>query len=298
MKQTLLVGNFGAQNLGDELILCAALKDYPAAWVMSAHAKLSQEFCETSFRAVCFSPTGFRSFGRYFFSKDYRLALKDLKGFEQIVFAGGGLFAIKLRACGLWFLVFWWLKRLNPTAEFRFEYQGIDTKMNFLSRTLIRWVFRRADFVSVRDKNSQRGLINMGILNPLLSGDRVEKADYFWQSKVLPKSYILVNALDIIDLRTQQRLKRIGRGKDIIFLAFQASDEKFLPSNWSGSFAFPSTKTQLLNLISNADLVIGERLHALLLGTKLLGREKVKLLRKPYAEKVQVFAKKFSWKIF
>lgn len=296
--KTLLVGNFGAHNLGDELILLAALKDYPEATVITADAEWTQEFCEQSLKTVAFPPTAFRSFCRYVVNSDYRLAVTHLKNFDRIVFAGGGLFAIKLRACLLWYLVFWWLKKLNPRAEFRFEFQGVDQYLSGLSKYLTRITFAQADFISVRDENSRQALFNMGIEAIELTGDRVELTDFSWFCECPSKAYVLVNALAAIDESTSRRLKRLGRDKNLVFLAFQASDENYLPQRWPGNFEFPTTKTELFNLMANADSIIGERLHGLLLGTKFLGAQRVKLLRAPYAEKVRTFSQKYGWNIF
>ncbi|NCP67595.1 hypothetical protein GW756_04980 [bacterium] len=296
--KTLLVGNFGAQNIGDELILLSALQAYPKAVVMTADAELSQTFCETTFKTVLFPPTAFRSFARYFTSKKYRKAVAALKNFDEIVFVGGGLFAIKLRACVLWFLVFRWLKHFNPTAEFRFENQGIDKQMSSLSRWFTKSALSKADFISVRDVPSLQALSALEINEITLTGDRVELAQLAWKKTSANTESILVNALAPLETKLLKRLEKKAQGKDLVFVAFQHSDLNFVPENWSGRFEFPQTKTELFNLFDKADLMVGERLHSLILATKILDPASVKLLRAPYSEKVTSFADKFGWKIF
>ena len=297
--KTLLVGNFGAQNLGDELILMAALQDYSNATVMTADASFSQQFCECDFDTVVFPPTGFKSFWQYLTSRAYRQQTKNLAKFDQIVFAGGGLFAIKLHACWLWYGVFWWLKKNNPQAEIRFEHQGVDKGLGFLGKRLARSVFKNADFVSVRDKASAQAVKNLGVMAELVS-DRVWAWEEIPESTHVPArrsrdQMTLVNARKSIG---SDLLQRLYRQENLVFVAFEKSDLAAVPSDWPGAVEFPQTMAELTSLCASGKRLIGERLHSLLFASKVLGSENVQLLRTPYAEKVASFAKEIGWKIF
>jgi polysaccharide pyruvyl transferase WcaK-like protein len=292
--KTLLVGNFGAHNVGDELILSAALQDYPTAVVMTANAKSSETFCETKFKTVPFPPTAFRSLGRYLINSDYRNEVHKIKHFDQVVFAGGGLFAISIRACLLWFLVFKWLKFLNPTAEFRFEYQGVDEGLNGMSKKLTQWVFSQADFISVRDENSKLALVKLGVTVMTLTEDRVWlwlhkldlSHDFKFDSQETNK-LVLVNAIDYCHGEIF-RVEHKQNHHPVKFVAFSPQDLKYVPLGVDA--ILPKNKTQVFELFSSAHEAVGERLHFLIVAQVFAdNRGTVSLLRKPYAEKVKSF---------
>ena len=297
--RTLLVGNFGAKNLGDELILLAALKDYSNATVMTANSAWTQSFCEAKIETAVFPPTAFRSWWRYFASRTYRQQVQSLRHrFDRIIFVGGGLFAIKLRACFLWWQVFGWLKHLNPEAEIWFEHQGVDAGLPVCCRWMVKQVFSQADFVSLRDEASLQAVKKLNIGGVELKTDRFWQADFGWQSEAKKRSIVLVNALQPIDENLLKKIVEGAKSHSLVFVAFQQSDLKFVPAAWPGQVEFPATKTDLFRLFDQADIVIGERLHCLLVGSKELGPEHVKLLRTPYAEKVEAFAKTLGWEKF
>lgn len=295
----LLVGNFGAKNLGDELILLAALQDYPEAAVMTADSDWTQHFCEREFETVVFPPTAFRSWLRYARSPLYRRQVKALENsFDRIIFVGGGLFAIKLRACILWWFVFKWLKRLNPTAEIWFENQGIDCCLSWLSKKLMVSVLRQADLVSTRDKLSFNETKNLAISKVELKSDRFWETDFGWITSVDKQPIVLVNALVPLEPALRKDLYDRYKNKELVFVAFAKSDLRFVPKNWPGKVEFPETQSELFELFDQAEELVGERLHSLLMGSKVLGLEAVCLLREPYSEKVTVFQRSLGWKTF
>ena len=77
--KTLLVGNFGADNVGDELILLAALEVYPESLVMTSNPEFSQTFTERTFETISMTPTGFRSM------LQRRDVARNVSGIEKIV---------------------------------------------------------------------------------------------------------------------------------------------------------------------------------------------------------------------
>ena len=102
--KTLLVGNFGARNVGDEMILASALERYPDAVVATADAEFSTRFQEKKFQTVLPFPTGLRSWIRFLSHPE--ATMRELKGtIDTIVFPGGGLLAIKDKA--------WWIKDIK-----------------------------------------------------------------------------------------------------------------------------------------------------------------------------------------
>ncbi len=307
--KTLLVGNFGAKNIGDELILSSALEIYPKSLVMTSDEKYSQTFTGKSFKAFLFPPTGLKSFFKFILVSKYRKNILGLKNedVKKVVFAGGGLFAIKFRACLLWFLVFIWLKKLCKDSEFIFEYQGVDDNLSFLSKKMIQYVFSRADFISVRDVLSKKSLEGLGIKNVILAEDRV--FGFFKEEKnklkkikkekdKKNKKILLLNSLSYFEQKKYSKIKINYKDYKQIFLAFAPSDLSFLPENFEGEVLVIKTKKQLLTLMGESDSGVGERLHFLILCKSFLSSEKTKTLKTPYSEKVQSFCDKEKIKVF
>lgn len=287
--KTLLIGNFGDRNLGDELLLAAALREYKDVVVMTNDPSFSQYFTEMPFRCVPFFPTGFRSLLKYLFSSGYRRAFREqIQGVEQVVFVGGGLFAIRLKAYIIWGLMFWWAKRLMPKAEIRFEHQGVDAPSFLLSKKIVQSVLMKADFVSVRDEASQKVV-------ELLIGDTVEvvgdRALKIVPSKcqIRDQKILLLNARASIPWgpvwgSLEHRFPDTKFQK--IFVGFHASDMMYAPEDAEVIKVFPKTKTELFSLFETATYAVGERFHFVLLGDSFVGHTHTFTLRKPYADKV------------
>jgi len=291
--KTLLVGNFGDHNLGDELILLAALREYPRSVVMTNDPQFSQTFTEQSFETLPFPPMGVRSWWTYLTNEKYRKGIQQLAAmpFQQIVFAGGGLFAIRWRACWLWWRIFRFLKRNHSKVTIRFEHQGIDKNLGVVSRWLAKKTFRQADFVSVRDEESGQALDKMRIENYEVSRDRV----WEWLKKSKVGSVkgegplIIINALSSFDIEPIEKKYPKHR---LVFVPFALSDLRAVPDDFAHEIIWPKTKTELFDLLIQADALIGERFHSIVCGYHFCGPEKTFTLRAPYSEKVDTFCKK------
>ncbi len=289
MKKTLLIGNFGARNIGDELILYFARKKYPGAIVMTADPKFSQEFCEEVFETISPFPSGIRSLIRFLFEKKQKRV--DI---DQVVFVGGGLFAIKPQADFVWWCQFWWAKKFFPKAKFTFEYQGVDSKVYFLHKFFTKRVFSRVEEISVRDKSSARFLKSLGIKKVEVREDRV------WESlqavdfdRPMDAKYALFNAKKSLpNSRWKKILEPLPSHLEQVFVCFDPEDAMFVPKGFSGDIFFPHTAQEVFHLFTNASLAMGQRLHFLILAGYFVGSQQTFVLGKPYAEKVGNFCKK------
>ncbi len=296
MKKTLLVGNFGDMNVGDELILAHALLKHPNSVVMTHNHKNSETFCQQKIESIPFVPTGIRSFYAFLRNPIYRQQIKDVQEhIDTIIFPGGGLFAIKFRAYLLWFIVFLWMKKLFPNVPIHFEHQGVDEPTHFLSKFFVRYVVQHSDSFSVRDRYSKETILLCTDQVVQNVGDRVQ----FQKYNTVPHSkesvrHILINARAPFSItRLDEHLKTLFPDIDykLHFLAFHTSDflhaekEKHLYS-W---VKLPRTQEEALNIFLDADIIIAERFHCVLLGRNLCGPQNVFTLRSPYSHKVQSF---------
>ncbi len=280
--KTLLVGNFGARNVGDEMILASALERYPKAIVVTADGAFSQRFQEQKFQTVLPFPTGFRSWIRFISHPEG--TLRELQGkIDRIVFPGGGLLAIKDRAWWIWGSTVWGLRKLFPEARIEMEAQGIDVPKNDWQKFWLNRVIIAASSISVRDESSAEVIRSFGGEAEVV-GDAAENflrevsAGKSTKYKVQStnKKFILVNA----------RAKFEGKWpKADIYLSMEPNDAKWSPENFDGKIIFPETIREAIEIFSSAKQAIGQRLHFLILA-KACGCPDVKTLGKPYAEKV------------
>ncbi len=312
MKKTLLIGNFGSGNIGDELILCAALDELDRrdersndreVVVMTADEEWTRSFVEDeNLECVPFFPAGGRSYLGWLFSASYRRKLLGLRGdVDQIIFCGGGLFAIKAKACWIWSKVFWWCKKIFPEAEIRLENQGVDKGLDAVSNRLTQRVFDTADFISVRDRASGEALRELGIKNYELIGDRVEvwlKSDSEKAVVSKEKKILLLNAVSRFDQKKYSRVQKLYKNYEFKFVLMDPLDERWIPLGFKGEVIILRNKRQVFELWDSADVAIGERLHFVILSQAFLSSENTFLLKDGYSEKVKSFGEKYGVGVF
>ncbi|MBT3349053.1 hypothetical protein HN954_02730 [bacterium] len=283
--KTLLIGNFGARNVGDELILAAALSKFSDAIVATADAEFSQKFSERTFETIQPFPSGLRSFFSFFLKKEFRRELRVLRGqVSKIIFPGGGLFAIRSRAFWIWGATIFWLKKYFPDAEIFLENQGIDEPQNFLQRAILKKSLRGISKISVRDAASAAVLKKLKI-ESLVVGDRVESWKISGAEK--KKKRVLINSRARADF---SKILKNFPDHEKIFVAMEPGDARFSPENWDGKTIFPETASEAIALFSSVEIAIGQRLHFLILAKKF--GAKTFTLGDPYAEKVRSWCEK------
>ncbi len=275
--KTLLVGNFGAKNIGDELILASAINRYPEVLVATADKEYSQCFLEKEFRTVRPFPTGFKSCTHFLFNKKESL-WSYRKQIDHIVFPGGGLFAIKNKAWWIWGITVFGLRRMFPSARIELQAQGIDRPKNWFQKIILIQVLKNIHSITVRDQASREVLRLFG-KEASVVGDAVEtwlegKVEKLKSQKV--KETLLINA----------RALCMGEWpKADLFIAMEEGDLAFAPSGMKA--VFPSTITETITLFASAKEAIGQRLHFLIIANAF--GAKVKTLGVPYAEKVEAW---------
>lgn len=307
MKKTLLIGNFGDYNLGDELILDAALDMYGTekVVVMTVDSDFSQEFCGKLFETMPPFPTGFRSFLNFIFSAAYRKALfKNRGNIDRVVFVGGGLFAIRLKAYFIWWAMSCWTKKLFKNVPIHWEYQGIDMPKIFLGRYFLMNALKGSHNISVRDEKSLEVLESLGLYEGFeVREDRVFeslqslKPSSRPEEEELNKDILLLNAINPITDKDWVRVQELAGQKnlEVVFVAFTLSDTQNIPWHFQGAIKFPETKKILFLLCSQAKVFIGERFHALILGQHFCPNATF-VLRSPYSRKVENFCGKHDIK--
>lgn len=278
VKKTLLIGNFGARNIGDELILASALDRYPDAVVATADAQWTQRFLEKKLETINPWPTGVRTWVIFLFKK--KKAYRALRGdIEKIVLPGGGLLAIRDRAWWIWGSTVLGLRKFFPNVKIEMQAQGIDRPKNEYQKFWLRQVLKSVDSVTVRDDASAAVVQAAGGTAEVVG----DAAEVWLRAKNLKNT----GRLDrVVNTRTLWR----GVWPDADgFVAMEPGDARWIPRTGM-RVVCPETVDETLDLFCSVKSAVGQRLHFLILA-HACGVE-VQTLGDPYAEKVAAWCKK------
>lgn len=278
MVKTLLVGNFGARNVGDELILASALERRPNAIVMTADGGFCQRFQKKKFESVLPFPSGLRSWIRLI--SHSAGTLRELRGkVDMIIFPGGGLLAIKDRAWWIWGSTVIGLRKFFPQSQIVMEAQGIDHPKNDWQKFWLNQVITNVNSISVRDEASAEVVRSFGGSAEVV-GDAAEN---FLRSKTL----LLKGQRDKVLVNARAKYDGVWPKADL-FVAMEPGDVKWCPADFVGKVVFPDTVVEAIELFGSAKKAVGQRLHFLIMA-KVLGCEDVASLGEPYADKVSAW---------
>jgi len=166
----LISGNYGAGNLGDEIILKGLInslnKEYqnPEITVLSANPKETEKIHKV--KAELMFPSGIRSFIKGIKKGDSssKIALKNC---DKFVIGGGGLFGGPESKGN-----FIWINQLLRAYFYKKPIsiygQSIGSNLNWIYKLLIKKIFNKAEKIIVRDKQSKIRLKKIGINKKIL----------------------------------------------------------------------------------------------------------------------------------
>ncbi len=303
-----VVGNFGAGNIGDELILAGFLKklgkELPRAKVVAlgGNPNLIRRFHGVN--ALPHLPTGLQSFWK----PGWWRSLKKIRESDAVVFPGGGLFTDEES----WHAIFLWGIHLLVARYFwKPVYllgQSIGPiKSDYLS-DFTRFCLRRAEWIGVRDSASANELKRLGIPARKIQTGRDTS---FWLASRAPKVKnlkrngvikILVSVRDFPKIK-DKFFRELSKALDqlseknnfrIFFAEFGKEDaktwkkisQKGKHSKLWKTLQFPESAEGVIGEIKKFDVVIGMRLHSLI-AAKLAGIPAIGIA---YSRKVSAFA--------
>lgn len=165
-KQILIVGNYGAGNVGDDLLCLAAVKglrtQFPefnlAILAASPNEIKSFDYLDLEAEAIGWLfPTGFRSWMRAIFRLELWRSLRFVRESEFVIFSGGGLLNAQVpRSFLVWGAQLFWIKFVGkPIAALGQSFPELN-----LSKRASRFksLLKKFDFVSARDPLSYQVL--------------------------------------------------------------------------------------------------------------------------------------------
>lgn len=160
-----IAGNYGAQNLGDEMILKGLLQTLRGIVPFAEFTVLSGNPAETArnyqVNSVEKFPAGFRSLLRAIFGKN-RMTSSAVKACDYFILGGGGLFGgPKKRANAIWgvqaIMAYLYGK---PVIMYG---QSIGHLKGWFEKWFVKKIFSKARLIIVRDQKSKDRLKTLGV---------------------------------------------------------------------------------------------------------------------------------------
>jgi polysaccharide pyruvyl transferase CsaB len=269
LKNILIIGNYGAGNLGDDAILGGIVTDLRAVGftgsisVTYGGVRTSTEIY-SGLKKVCFAPAGLRSFLK-------RRKLAHIEKADLVIIGGGGLFvdSESWRAPMIWSAQAKACRKVN--TPYIIYGQSIGPLKRRLSRHLCKIALRGATAIHVRDKASFELLKKWKITSTLGS----DIAFSWLQNNIIKEKrskVILVSLRNwgantekswrsllkpIEEFAKKEKLKPVMLGMD---LSNQSELEALRGAGWD-MFESPSAK-QAAEAYAKAEYCIAMRLHA------------------------------------
>jgi polysaccharide pyruvyl transferase CsaB len=277
MKKILVVGNFGASNIGDELILQGLVSsienDFHLA-VLSADPKRTAK--DYQVESSYFLPFGIRSLFKGIFYGRLKKTFNLYRQSDYIIIGGGGLFSNESwKAVGIWalhsILGIFMKKKIFMLG------QTVEYIKNPILRLITKYCFQKSSLIHCRDEISKINLEKMGLKKVI-----EVTADFAYLNKFEEKND-QSSKLIIISLRPwkglhEKHLLAISefinflqnKGYVPLFIPFQTNNPndldllKNINANLETQIeSFVSHKPQaVLEKIKSARFLIGMRLHS------------------------------------
>ena len=281
-KKVVISGYYGFKNFGDELIL-SILTHY----LKICGADITVFSVDKEYTAQNYDVKSVETF-------NLRQIIKTLYDTDVLISGGGSLFqdATSLKSVLYYSIVLAMAQIFNKkTIIFA---QGIGPLKKPISRFLVKILFRKCDYVSVRDENSQKMLANWGVnsvrvCDPAFSlnvNDSVHE-------KVLGIQLRAFAGMNKDFLRDLAKIVNDSEFEKVKILSLQKSQDFELAKEFEKMLINKSVEIveeKIVTEISKLDTLIGMRFHSLVVGVKA----GVKCCAINYDPKVQILAEKYA----
>lgn len=298
----LICGNYGASNLGDEIILSGLLElmkstyRNPQVTVMSVTPEETEKMHKV--KAVKLFPAGVRSTFDFWLTGKFIKTISALRQANLVILGGGGLFSDeKPRAMWIWYLQFIWFKAFGK--KLACLAQSVGPLKNKWAKKIVKNVFGNSALVTVRDEKSAQLLVQLGVPGAVVLADPAYGIAYNQESFLKKSNYALLTLrpwdkerdLVVNDLIEKfcHWLKH-EHDLEIVFVPFQTrfdSDlERYGQLKDFVEIKKPNDINEALEMTARARLVLGMRLHSVILAVLT----KTPFVALSYSKKVKDFA--------
>lgn len=304
-----IAGNYGANNLGDELILEGLLEMLKLNFPQTEITVLSgnpgntiEAFQKYNISSVPKFPSGLRSLSKNILTANK--TKKAVKNCDYFILGGGGLFSnLSLKAYFIWgvqaFMAYLYRK---PVIMYG---QSVGPLKSKFKKWLIKKIFQKSAFIAVRDEESKNELKKIGVHKKIyIIPDLIFRIKAGKKSST-PRAKQIVVALRYLPELNPSFVQEIAnflnflakkQGYKIIFMDFQKGSDKIIHREVIRRLEHQQKyeeiseikdSQRLFTLFSNSDLVLGMRLHAVLTAIKT----ETPFIAINYAPKVENFLK-------
>ena len=260
-KSVLIIGSYGAGNLGDEAMLEVILRELPVNYQRRV---LSGDVADTKRRhgvkVAPHLPFGVRSFLSFGWLK----SLKFLRKSSLVLLGGGGLFtdSYSSKAVYLWaWHVF--IARMfgKPVYLFANSFGPVN---GLFAKLVVKKVLKACEKIILRDELSKKEVLKFGEFGVVVGFDPVilfcEPIENVSKKKVAINVRPLKEKVDygefINDLRSQ--------GYELVFVAMEPMGVLMMKE--FGEVVYPSDFNSLIELLNGCEYAVGMRLHFLIAG--------------------------------
>lgn len=306
----LICGNYGATNLGDESILDGILNNIEKTFKKTEVTVLSYNPSRTSqmhnIHAAPLFPMGISSLFKGIFKLEIAKTLREIKKCDIFILGGGGLFTDeKLFAIFLW----GWhgiLAKIfkKPLYIYANSVGPLNTKVG---RFITRYLFQKAQIITVRDEKSAETVKKIKVkIRPQITTDPALALNIKNKKSIQKYPYVVVNlrpwikkisnleknmANLINEITFKYKLKVIllpfqtkhDNDKNILSKIFTQVEQKNMVKIANTNDEYQKA----IDLIQNAEIFIGMRLHGLIFALLT----KTPFISLSYSPKVRNFCK-------
>lgn len=258
-KKMLIIGSYGAGNIGDEAILTVLLRELPAGgkYVLSGDVADTLKRHKNVDGVGRHFPFGLRSL----FSFGWWKSVKLLKKSTTVILGGGGLFTDSefSKAVYLWaWHVFWALRYKKPVVLFLNSFGPVR---GAVAKRVAKWVLARCEKIILRDELSLSELRKLGNYKASVGFDPVV---LYGEVSGEKKKKIALNLRDNIDGMGQGIKWLESEEYEVLLVATGKGDSDVMKKY--GEVFVPNNYDELLKKLSECEYCIGMRLHFLLAG--------------------------------
>ncbi len=289
MPKIVICGNYGAMNLGDEAVLDGIIflikKSFPQVDITVLSHNSNNTTATHNVISLPLIPTGIRSFIRGISNRTIWKTVKIIKNCDIFILGGGTLFSEKKP-----FSIFLWGLHLKIAQLFKrktFIYaNGIGRIKRPLPTKIVKELLSKTTAITVRDQESLNQLKKLNIKKrAILSSDPAFLIEKYLKPKSQKENskYVVFNCRNLPEINTE-KINILAKFIDhiinetkfkIYFVSFQEYREKDtiilnkifnLVKNKNDVHIMKNIHNyhQAYQLIKNAEITIGTRLHSII----------------------------------
>ena len=287
----LLIGNLGASNVGDELLLYAFLKiyGYENSVVMTHNKHRTNTFLDMHMPCISFPAMGIRSTIKHLLKP----INEDIYDITEVHIIGGGLFAgskksvfMRTYAYILWYGIIKKILHKYKNAVLYMHHMGIDMPSNIIEMQCLKGILRHCTSISVRDNVSLKVVNTLGY-SAINKGDTVHymltNSLFTPTKRIIPHPYNIVQALHTINKASLDTIN--SDNIPCFYMPFDDTDRHYKPLDMP--LLEPTNAVDTLNMLYYSDNVYAMRYHPLLIKS-VFNATNTYIIGDPYSSKVRI----------